>query len=42
MTHNRDWNPFDHSIDIRIARLRRKLEPEPNKPQIIRTKACQE
>ncbi|WP_172146248.1 MULTISPECIES: response regulator [Pseudomonas] len=37
LTQNRDWNPFDRSIDIRIARLRRKLEPDPDKPQIIRT-----
>lgn len=37
LTQHRDWNPFDRSIDIRIARLRRKLEPDPNKPQIIRT-----
>jgi DNA-binding response OmpR family regulator len=37
LTQNRDWNPFDRSIDIRIARLRRKLEDDPEKPQIIRT-----
>ncbi len=37
MAHNRDWEPFDRSIDIRIARLRRKLEQDPAKPQIIKT-----
>ncbi|MDH4581812.1 response regulator [Pseudomonas sp. BN415] len=37
LTQHRDWNPFDRSIDIRIARLRRKLETDPDKPQIIRT-----
>ncbi|MNF38116.1 Transcriptional regulatory protein OmpR [compost metagenome] len=37
LTQNRDWNPYDRSIDIRIARLRRKLEDDPDKPQIIRT-----
>lgn len=37
LTQNRDWSPFDRSIDIRIARLRRKLEEDPEKPQIIRT-----
>ncbi|MBM7062185.1 response regulator [Pseudomonas sp. UL073] len=37
LTQQRDWNPFDRSIDIRIARLRRKLEPDPDKPQLIRT-----
>ncbi|UVE19267.1 response regulator [Pseudomonas sp. LS44] len=37
LTQQRDWNPYDRSIDIRIARLRRKLEPDPDKPQLIRT-----
>ncbi len=37
MAHNRDWEPFDRSIDIRIARLRRKIERDPAKPQIIKT-----
>jgi len=37
LTQNRDWDPFDRSIDIRIARLRRKIEPDPEKPRIIRT-----
>lgn len=37
LTHNREWEPFDRSIDIRIARLRRKIEADPEKPQIIRT-----
>ncbi|MEM7074604.1 MAG: response regulator [Pseudomonadota bacterium] len=35
--HDRSWDPFDRSIDIRISRLRRKIEPNPQKPQIIRT-----
>jgi DNA-binding response OmpR family regulator len=37
MTRNREWEPFDRSIDIRIARLRRKIEPDPAKPASIRT-----
>ena len=37
LTRNREWAPFDRSIDIRIARLRRKLEADPEKPQSIRT-----
>ena len=37
MTRNREWEPFDRSIDIRIARLRRKVEPNPEEPQAIRT-----
>jgi DNA-binding response OmpR family regulator len=37
LTQNREWDPLDRSIDIRIARLRRKLEPDPGKPQMIKT-----
>jgi DNA-binding response OmpR family regulator len=37
LTQNRDWDPFDRSIDIRIARLRRKIEADPEQPRIIRT-----
>ena len=37
LTRNREWEPFDRSIDIRIARLRRKIEPDPERPQAIRT-----
>jgi two-component system, OmpR family, response regulator len=37
LTHNREWEPFDRSIDIRIARLRRKVESNPEEPQAIRT-----
>jgi len=36
-TRNRDWEPFDRSIDIRIGRLRRKIEPDPSHPRAIRT-----
>ncbi|MEM9222874.1 MAG: response regulator transcription factor [Pseudomonadota bacterium] len=37
LAHDRSWDPFDRSIDIRISRLRRKIEPNPSKPTIIRT-----
>jgi DNA-binding response OmpR family regulator len=37
LTQNRDWDPFDRSIDIRIARLRKKIEVNPDKPQTIKT-----
>lgn len=35
--HDRAWDPFDRSIDIRISRLRKKIELNPQKPEIIRT-----
>ncbi len=35
--HDRNWDPFDRSIDIRISRIRRKIEPNPSKPEVIRT-----
>lgn len=37
IAHNRDWDPYDRSIDIRVTRLRRKIETDPSKPQVIRT-----
>lgn len=37
LAHNRDWEPFDRSIDIRVTRLRRKVEEDPAKPQAIKT-----
>ena len=37
LTRNRDWEPFDRSIDIRIARVRRKIEADPEHPEAIRT-----
>lgn len=37
LTRNREWEPFDRSIDIRIARLRRKIEADPDNPLAIRT-----
>ncbi len=37
LAHDRNWDPFDRSIDIRISRLRRKIERDPKKPAAIRT-----
>jgi len=37
LTRNREWEPFDRSIDIRITRLRRKVEDDPARPRVIRT-----
>jgi len=37
-THQqRDWEPFDRSVDLRIMRLRKKIEPDPEHPRFIRT-----
>jgi two-component system phosphate regulon response regulator OmpR len=37
MAHSRGWEPFDRSIDLRISRLRRKIENDPVHPQTIKT-----
>lgn len=37
LTRHREWEPFDRSIDIRIARVRRKIEADSARPQAIRT-----
>jgi two-component system phosphate regulon response regulator OmpR len=37
LTRNREWEPFDRSIDIRITRVRRKIEEDPDNPRAIRT-----
>ena len=33
----RDSDPFDRAIDVRITRIRRKVEPDPTHPTVIRT-----
>lgn len=37
LAHHRGWDPFDRSIDIRIARIRRKIEEDPGNPKVITT-----
>jgi two-component system phosphate regulon response regulator OmpR len=37
LTRNREWEPFDRSVDIRITRLRRKVEEDPAHPRAIKT-----
>lgn len=37
LAHQRDWDVFDRSIDLRIMRLRRKIERIPEKPEVIKT-----
>ena len=33
----RDIDPYDRSVDVRISRLRRKLEDDPQNPRLIKT-----
>lgn len=35
--HHRSWDVFDRSIDLRIMRLRRKVERNPEKPEVLKT-----
>lgn len=37
LAHAKGAEPFDRSIDIRVARLRRKIEAVPDRPEIIKT-----
>jgi DNA-binding response OmpR family regulator len=37
LSQRRDWSPFDRSVDLRIMRLRKKIEPDPEHPRYIRT-----
>jgi len=36
-THDADAPAFDRSVDVQIARLRRKIEPDPQNPTYIKT-----
>jgi two-component system OmpR family response regulator len=37
LANARDAEAFDRAIDLRIMRLRRKIEPDPARPSVIRT-----
>jgi DNA-binding response OmpR family regulator len=37
LSQQRDWDPFDRSVDLRVLRVRRKIEPDPEHPQFIKT-----
>lgn len=36
-TQNREWSPFDRSIDVLIGRLRKKLGDDPRSPRHLKT-----
>lgn len=37
LTKGRSWEAFDRSIDVALSRLRKKIEPDPSRPALIRT-----
>src|SRR5579884_1918204 len=37
LARNREAGPFDRTIDVQVGRLRRKLEPDPQHPTMIKT-----
>lgn len=37
LSQQRDFDPFDRSVDLRVMRVRKKIEPDPEHPQFIRT-----
>jgi len=37
LTQGRAAGPFERSIDILVSRIRRKIEPDPHHPEIIKT-----
>jgi two-component system OmpR family response regulator len=37
LANARDAEAFDRAIDLRIMRIRRKIEPDPGRPTVIRT-----
>lgn len=37
LLQNRNWEPYDRSIDVLVGRLRSKIEHNPKKPELIKT-----
>lgn len=37
LSQQRDADPFDRSVDLRVMRVRKKVEPDPEHPRYIRT-----
>jgi DNA-binding response OmpR family regulator len=36
-TQQRDWTPYDRSVDVLIGRIRKKIEDDPRNPTFIKT-----
>jgi len=37
LARGRDAQPFDRAVDVQVSRLRKKIEPDPKRPTIIKT-----
>ena len=37
LTRGREAGPFDRSVDVMVGRLRKKIEPDPENPSLIKT-----
>jgi len=37
LAHDREMEPFDRSVDSRVKRLRKKIESDPARPQVLKT-----
>jgi len=37
VTRNREAGPFDRTIDVQVGRLRRKIETDPQRPELIKS-----
>jgi two-component system phosphate regulon response regulator OmpR len=37
LTRGREWEAFDRTIDAQVARLRKKVEPDPKDPSLIKS-----
>jgi len=35
--HHREAGPYDRAIDVQVGRLRRKIEPDPTRPELIKS-----
>ena len=33
----REWTPYDRSVDVLVGKLRQKIEPDPKNPSLIKT-----